>query len=285
MIDTARYIYDREISYNQVAPMRENVVKICSDNKSIALKGKLNNSSRLSDMEAISSKASELLGSDGKMVRLDICFDTDELMNHRLNKYRLLVCIVSLLLSNGLDVYNTKKLKKHKNFKYNKNNKAFTVYDCREKARNGNTRIEYRDLFINNRLSNADKIKSVVLGYNSLIDTIISGLQGETTLIDMVDSILVPILIENYKEIQAYEKTRYTSIAEYVAELDRDGYIFGKNTLDKLLKDLGYKSKTTNFIREFRRVRGKGSLNFVTKKEIIDLLKNIKKENNKILEG
>ena len=75
--------------------------------------------------------------------------------------------------------------------------------------------------------------------------------------------------------------TKFLNISEFIAYLDRLGFILTKKTLEKILKEINHKCDIDNFIREFRRKRGVNSLKFITKGQLKELIKAILQENKK----
>ena len=123
-------------------------------------------------------------------------------------------------------------------------------------------------------MTDKEKIEKEILRYNQELKEILYRLDEEISLLDIIDKFLIPKHIDFYKN----SDTKFLNISEFIAYLDRLGFIFTKNTLDKILKELGHQANVNNFIREFRRKRGKKSLKFISKNELKEL---IKESNNK----
>ena len=71
--------------------------------------------------------------------------------------------------------------------------------------------------------------------------------------------------LDLYIEFYYNTDTKFLTINEFIAHLDRENAIKDKNSLIYVFEKLGYKFNVTNFIREYRRNRRKNFL----KKDVI----------------
>ena len=69
--------------------------------------------------------------------------------------------------------------------------------------------------------------------------------------------------LDLYIEFYYNTDTKFLTINEFIAHLDRENAIKDKNSLIYVFEKLGYKFNVTNFIREYRRNRRKNFLNKV----------------------
>ena len=66
--------------------------------------------------------------------------------------------------------------------------------------------------------------------------------------------------LDLYIEFYYNTDTKFLTINEFIAHLDRENAIKDKNSLIYVFGKLGYKFNVTNFIREYRRNRRKNFL-------------------------
>ena len=66
--------------------------------------------------------------------------------------------------------------------------------------------------------------------------------------------------LDLYIEFYYNTDTKFLTINEFIAHLDRENAIKDKNSLIYVFEKLGYKFNVTNFIREYRRNRRKNFL-------------------------
>ncbi len=66
--------------------------------------------------------------------------------------------------------------------------------------------------------------------------------------------------LDLYIEFYYNTNTKFLTINEFIAYLDRENAIKDKNSLIYVFEKLGYKFNVTNFIREYRRNRRKNFL-------------------------
>ena len=66
--------------------------------------------------------------------------------------------------------------------------------------------------------------------------------------------------LDLYIEFYYNTNTKFLTMNEFIAHLDRENAIKDKNSLIYVFEKLGYKFNVTNFIREYRRNRRKNFL-------------------------
>ena len=66
--------------------------------------------------------------------------------------------------------------------------------------------------------------------------------------------------LDLYIEFYYNTDTKFLTMNEFIAHLDRENAIKDKNSLIYVFEKLGYKFNVTNFIREYRRNRRKNFL-------------------------
>ena len=71
--------------------------------------------------------------------------------------------------------------------------------------------------------------------------------------------------LDSYIEFYYNTNTKFLTINEFIAHLDRENAIKDKNSLIYVFEKLEYKINVTNFIREYRRNRRKNFLKEVIK--------------------
>ena len=71
--------------------------------------------------------------------------------------------------------------------------------------------------------------------------------------------------LDSYIEFYYNTNTKFLTINEFIAHLDRENAIKDKNSLIYVFEKLDHKINVTNFIREYRRNRRKNFLKKVIK--------------------
>ena len=281
MIDTIRVDYKQELTKENKKKISNHLVKttdLIEKNKNLVLKVNRNSTSSLKEFLKIKNWIDELMQEEGKIMRVDLAFDSLDKLEDNRKLFRAFLYSLSIIRYKDINLFETSLIHNPKNLKISKNNYETTIYDCQDKVnRLANTRIENRALYIRDNLEDKEKIEKEILRYNSELKQILYRLDEEISLFDIIDKFLIPKHIDYYKN----SETKFLNKSEFIAYLDRLGFIFTKNTLDKILKELGHKANVNNFIREFRRKRGENSLKFISKNELKELTKAILKENKK----
>lgn len=281
MIDTIRVDYEKDIT-KEILKKYSNFISKSSNlidkKKCLVLKKNRNSTSSLQEMIEIKKYLDIDMQDEGVIMRVDLAFDSLEKLEENRKLFRAFLYSLSIIRYKDINLFETSLIHNPKNLKITKNNYETTIYDCQDKVnRLANTRIENRALYIRDNLEDKEKIKKEILRYNQELKEILYRLDEEISLFDIIDKFLIPKHIDFYKN----SETKFLNISEFIAYLDRSGFIFTKNTLDKILKELGHKANVNNFIREFRRKRGEKSLKFISKNELKELIKAILKENKK----
>ena len=281
MIDTIRVDYKQELTKENKKKISNHLVKttdLIEKNKNLVLKVNRNSTSSLKEFLKIKNWIDELMQEEGKIMRVDLAFDSLEKLEENRKLFRAFLYCLSIVRYKETDLFETNSIHSPKNLKISKNNYETTIYDCQDKVnRLANTRIENRALYIRDNLEDKEKIEKEILRYNSELKQILSRIDEEISLLDIIDKFLIPKHIDFYKN----SDTKFLNISEFIAYLDRLGFILTKKSLEKILKEINHKCDIDNFIREFRRKRGVNSLKFITKGQLKELIKAILQENKK----
>ena len=281
MIDTIKVNYEKDIT-KEILKKYSNFISKSSNlidkKKCLVLKKNRNSTSSLQEMIEVKKYLDIDMQEEGKIMRVDLAFDSLEKLEENRKLFRAFLYSLSIIRYKDTNLFETSLIHTPKNLKIARHNYSTTVYDCQDKVnRLANTRIENRALYIRDNLEDKEKIEKEILRYNQELKEILYRLDEEISLLDIIDKFLIPKHIDFYKN----SDTKFLNISEFIAYLDRLGFIFTKNTLDKILKELGHQANVNNFIREFRRKRGEKSLKFISKNELKELIKAILKENKK----
>jgi hypothetical protein len=280
MIDTIRVDYKQELTKENKKKISNHLVKttdLIEKNKNLVLKVNRNSTSTLKEFLKIKNWIDELMQEEGKIMRVDLAFDSLEKLEENRKLFRAFLYCLSIVRYKETDLFETNSIHSPKNLKISKNNYSTTIYDCQDKVnRLANTRIENRALYIRDNLEDKEKIEKEILRYNSELKQILLRIDEEISLLDIIDKFLIP------KHIDFYNNSDIKlTIIEFIVHLDLLGFIFTKISLEKILKQLNYTKSVDYFVREYRRKRGKKSLKFISKNELKELIKAILKENKK----
>ena len=280
MIDTIRVDYKQEITKENKEKISKHLVKsndLIEKNRNLVLKVNRNSTSSLKEFLNIKNWIDELMQEEGKIMRVDLAFDSLEKLEENRKLFRAFLYCLSIVRYKETDLFETNSIHSPKNLKISKNHYETTVYDCQDKTnRLANTRIENRALYIRDNLEDKEKIEKEILRYNSELKQILLRIDEEISLLDIIDKFLIP------KHIDFYNNSDIKlTIIEFIVHLDLLGFIFTKISLEKILKQLNYTKSVDYFVREYRRKRGEKSLKFISKNELKELIKAILKENKK----
>ncbi len=280
MIDTMRVDYEQELTKENKKKISNHLVKttdLIEKNKNLVLKVNRNSTSSLKEFLKIKSGIDELMQEEGKIMRVDLAFDSLDKLEENRKLFRAFLYCLSIVRYKETDLFETNSIHSPKNLKISKNNYETTIYDCQDKVnRLANTRIENRALYIRDNLEDKEKIEKEILRYNQELKEILYRLDEEISLLDIIDKFLIP------KHIDFYNNSDIKlTIIEFIVHLDLLGFIFTKISLEKILKQLNYTKSVDYFVREYRRKRGEKSLKFITKGQLKELIKAILKENKK----
>ena len=280
MIDTIRVDYKQELTKENKKKISNHLVKttdLIEKNKNLVLKVNRNSTSSLKKFLKIKNWIDELMQEEGKIMRVDLAFDSLEKLEENRKLFRAFLYCLSIVRYKETDLFETNSIHSPKNLKISKNHYETTIYDCQDKVnRLANTRIENRALYIRDNLEDKEKIEKEILRYNSELKQILLRIDEEISLLDIIDKFLIP------KHIDFYNNSDIKlTIIEFIVHLDLLGFIFTKISLEKILKQLNYTKSVDYFVREYRRKRGEKSLKFISKGQLKKLIKAILKENKK----
>ncbi len=280
MIDTIRVDYKQEITKENKEKISKHLVKsndLIEKNRNLVLKVNRNSTSSLKEFLNIKNWIDELMQEEGKIMRVDLAFDSLDKLEDNRKLFRAFLYSLSIIRYKDTNLFETSLVHTPKNLKIARHNYSTTVYDCQDKTnRLANTRIENRALYIRDNLEDKEKIEKEILRYNSELKQILLRIDEEISLLDIIDKFLIP------KHIDFYNNSDIKlTIIEFIVHLDLLGFIFTKISLEKILKQLNYTKSVDYFVREYRRKRGEKSLKFISKNELKELIKAILKENKK----
>lgn len=280
MIDTIRVDYKQEITKENKEKISKHLVKsndLMEKNRNLVLKVNRNSTSSLNEFLNIKNWIDELMQEEGKIMRVDLAFDSLDKLEDNRKLFRAFLYSLSIIRYKDTNLFETSLVHTPKNLKISRHNYSTTVYDCQDKTnRLSNTRIENRALYIRDNLEDKEKIEKEILRYNSELKQILLRIDEEISLLDIIDKFLIP------KHIDFYNNSDIKlTIIEFIVHLDLLGFIFTKISLEKILKQLNYTKSVDYFVREYRRKRGVNSLKFISKNELKELIKAILKENKK----
>ena len=280
MIDTIRVDYKQELTKENKKKISNHLVKttdLIEKNKNLVLKVNRNSTSSLKEFLKIKNWIDELMQEEGKIMRVDLAFDSLDKLEDNRKLFRAFLYSLSIIRYKDTNLFETSLVHTPKNLKIARHNYSTTVYDCQDKTnRLSNTRIENRALYIRDNLEDKEKIEKEILRYNSELKQILLRIDEEISLLDIIDKFLIP------KHIDFYNNSDIKlTIIEFIVHLDLLGFIFTKISLEKILKQLNYTKSVDYFVREYRRKRGEKSLKFISKNELKELIKAILKENKK----
>ena len=280
MIHTIRVDYKQELTKENKKKISNHLVKttdLIEKNKNLVLKVNRNSTSSLKEFLKIKNWIDELMQEEGKIMRVDLAFDSLEKLEENRKLFRAFLYCLSIVRYKETDLFETSLVHTPKNLKIARHNYSTTVYDCQDKTnRLSNTRIENRALYIRDNLEDKEKIEKEILRYNSELKQILLRIDEEISLLDIIDKFLIP------KHIDFYNNSDIKlTIIEFIVHLDLLGFIFTKISLEKILKQLNYTKRVDYFVREYRRKRGEKTLKFISKNKLKKLIKAILKENKK----
>lgn len=196
------------------------------------------------------------------IIRLDIAFDSYlESENIKNIMLMLLECLAKELRAK--EVLNTRNKKDIKNIKFRAKDIEITCYNCRDKNRAANTRLEFRFLNIKKSKRTDENI------INSKLREISSLLAKSLKHFSEVEESYFTYITNKYKEQDFY--TFYIENKELILTSRISQVIF-----DSLAPQKSHKS----FLRV---VRSRTDINFVTKKDLILLVAELKSLINNLL--
>lgn len=226
-------------------------------------------------MEIIEDMASNLNIDFDTLSRVD--FSVDLLGTVKDNKKKFILFLECLdLRRRGTGMYETKKPvrqnKKTGNLKISTNRVQTTIYDCIDKPRLANTRIENR--IVNIRAKEVIK-KRIQLELKKYI----KELHKLEELVSIVENNYIDFLTREYEENKG---KCFRTFTEFVVWADKEQYILTENILKEILKASGTKTRLKYFLSNFRKLRP-DTLRFTSKNELKKTISLVKKELKKTL--
>lgn len=204
-------------------------------------------------------------------------FSVDLLETVKENKKKFVLFLECLdLRRKGAGMYETKKPvkenKKTGNLKISTNRVQTTIYDCIDKPRLANTRIENRIVNIRAKEIIKKRIQFELKKY-------IKELHKLEELVPIVEDFYINFLIEQYKATKGKHFNTFTGFIEWA---DFENLILTERILKEVLKASGLKISFKEFVRKFKKVRP-DTLNYASKTEVKNLVSLVKKELKKMV--
>lgn len=204
-------------------------------------------------------------------------FSVDLLGTVKENKKKFILFLECLdLKRKGMGMYETKKPvrqnKKTGNLKISTNRVQTTIYDCIDKPRLANTRIENRIVNIRTKEVIKKRIQLEMKKY-------IKELNKLEELVPLVEDFYINFLIEQYRVTKGKHFNTFTGFIEWA---DFENLILTERVLKDVLKASGLKISFKEFVRKFKKVRP-NTLNYSGKTEVKKLSLLIKKELKKVM--
>ncbi|MGL5596053.1 MAG: hypothetical protein ACRCX7_06390 [Cetobacterium sp.] len=204
-------------------------------------------------------------------------FSVDLLGTVKENKKKFILFLECLdLKRKGMGMYETKKPvrqnKKTGNLKISTNRVQTTIYDCIDKRRLANTRIENRIVNIRTKEVIKKRIQLEMKKY-------IKELNKLEELVPLVEDFYINFLIEQYRVTKGKHFNTFTGFIEWA---DFENLILTERVLKDVLKASGLKISFKEFVRKFKKVRP-NTLNYSGKTEVKKLSLLIKKELKKVM--
>ncbi|MGL4901826.1 MAG: hypothetical protein ACRC3I_01950 [Cetobacterium sp.] len=219
-------------------------------------------------LECVKWVAEKLECKEWRIVRVDMSTDFRDKFEDNLNLSRLLLgCLAIVKKIRIEDVFNTKKgIEEQGNLKIKTKRLEITIYNCNDKNRIANMRIEFKSKDIRNGFEDKEKIENEIKG-------ILEDLKGLDKLVEKVEEVYIERLA--YLHHNTIGK-KYRTFSEFVAFADSQGYIMTSDILKGLMAKAGLKIGYKKFVENFRKTRTE-TLNFVTKNELKKFIKDIEK--------
>lgn len=204
-------------------------------------------------------------------------FSVDLLETVKENKKKFILFLECLdLKRKGTGMFETKKPvkqnKKTGNLKISTNRVQTTIYDCMDKPRLANTRIENRIVNIRAKEIIKKRIQFELKKY-------IKELHKLEELVPMVEDFYINFLIEEYKESKGKYFRTFTGFIEWA---DKEQYILTERVLKEVLKSSGLKIRFNHFTKDFKKNREK-ALKFTSKTDIKKMIIILKRELKKMM--
>jgi hypothetical protein len=211
---------------------------------------------------------------DWRITRVDMTVDYENRFEENMKLYRLfLECLAIVRRKDKLEIFNTKKgIEKQCNLKISSKRIETTIYNCIDKARISNTRLENKIKDIRNTSSDRDIIENEIKKF-------LEEIQDLELLVEKVEEKYIEELTRLHHE--TIEK-KYRTFSEFVAFADSQNYILTSNVLKTVMKKVGIKTSYNSFRDMFKRTR-KTSLEFTSKTELKNMINDVKKELKKVI--
>lgn len=204
-------------------------------------------------------------------------FSVDLLETVKENKKKFILFLECLdLRRKGTGMFETKKPvkqnKKTGNLKISTNRVQTTIYDCIDKPRLANTRIE-------NRIVNIRAKEIVKKRIQFELKKYIKELHKLEELVPMVEDFYINFLIEQYRVTKGKHFNTFTGFIEWA---DFENLVLTERVLKEVLKASGLKISLKYFIKGFKKSREEG-LRFASKTNVKKLITLLKRELKKMM--
>lgn len=241
---------------------------VVEDKTRVAIKPNKELSSVSQAVECIAYTMDRIGCSGWKITRVDMSIDFRNKLENNLNLGRLFLgCLAIVKKINLDDLFNTKKgIEEQGNLKIETKRFEITIYNCEDKNRMANMRVEFKSKDIRNQMKDKEKIINEVKG-------VLEDLKELDKLVEKVEEYNIQ------KLTNLYNKTigkKYRTFSEFVAFADSQGYVMTSDILKGLMYAIGIKQNSNTFSKNFRRLRT-DTLNFVSKKDLKKFLKDLEK--------
>lgn len=232
-------------------------------------------------LEAVTSLECCLDQGKGVIRRLDIAIDSlDKIEDNRALTRMFLECLnLERRKESSKDIFRTiKGIGKTGNIKIQSKRIQTTIYNCEDKERVGNTRIENRILDIRSSENNKKIIEKEIKEYSEELGNIKKDIDK------FVERVEQKYIAELHREYIENINKQFRTFTEFVAWSDREGYILTSDMLKGLMKKVGITSNVTTYAKNFRRLRT-GSLDFTSKNDIKKLIVEMRKSLKNIMKN
>lgn len=202
------------------------------------------------------------------LFRVDFSIDFINSYDDKL--YRLFLECLSIKRSNN-GVFETRQPVNFKNrtgnFKISSYRTCTTIYNCSDKNRIGNMRLE-------NRVSDIRAKDTIESRMAFEVNKFRNEIHCLDKFIPFVEDIYINFLLNEYKLTIG---TKFKNFAEFVAWADKDNYILTERILKEVLEQSGVEIMFKRFTYEFRKKRI-SSLKFITKENLKSMTRLIRNE-------
>lgn len=283
-IDTIGVAVDTEISLDEILCMDgvvEKHTKILKDNrKYIALKPsevfeKGQYLSSMDEVEQIIESVKAILQVDiCAIMRIDFAIDMLNKIKASEKLYSLYLELLAVERKQEMMYKTIKQVCKTGNLKIRSGRTMTTIYDCSDKNRRANTRIENKNLDLESSYGDKDFSKKLEL----VVKKHLKELNKLEELMYQVEERYVNILKRQYDE--EINGGLICSFTDFVVKYEKN--ILTSEILKQLHEYSGLKGTSKNWLSTYRKTR---SLELITKKEIREFVGGMKKQYKEILKG